>query len=60
MTQIWIEMITYLLLVYARHSAKIGWTVQRILRVIQLNLFERKNLRQILKPDPRGIKKANL
>lgn len=58
MTQIWIAMITYLLLAYARHSAKTGWTVQRILRVIQLNLFERKNLRHILKPDPPRHKKS--
>jgi IS4 transposase len=57
MTQIWIAMITYLLLAYARHSAKTGWTVQRILRVIQLNLFERKNLREILTPDPPRHKK---
>jgi len=58
LTQIWIAMITYLLLSYARHSAKTGWTVQRILRVIQFNLFERKNLRRILKPDPPRHKKS--
>lgn len=58
MTQIWIAMITYLLLAYARHSAKTGWTVQRILRVIQLNLFERKSLEKILKPDPSRHKKS--
>ena len=52
LTQIWIAMITYLLLAFARHSAKKGWTVQRILRVIQLNLFERKALREILNPNP--------
>ncbi|MGS2718932.1 IS4 family transposase [Eionea flava] len=52
LTQIWIAMITYLLLAFARHSAKKGWTVQRILRVIQLNLFERKALREILDPSP--------
>ena len=52
LTQIWIAMITYLLLAFARHSAKKGWTVQRILRVIQLNLFERKALRDILDPSP--------
>lgn len=51
LTQIWIAMITYLLLAFARHSAKKGWTVQRILRVIQLNLFERKALKEILNPN---------
>jgi hypothetical protein len=52
LTQIWIAMITYLLVSFARHSARSGWTVQRILRVLQLNLFERKTLKQILDPDP--------
>jgi len=58
LTQIWIAMITYLLLALARHSAKKGWTVQRILRVIQVNLFERKRLQEILKPDPPRRKKS--
>jgi len=58
LTQIWIAMITYLLLAYARHSAKIGWTVQRIMRVIQLNLFERRSLKEILNPDPPRHKKS--
>lgn len=58
LTQLWIAMITYLLLAFARHSAKSGWTVQRILRVIQLNLFERKTLIQILKPDVYRHKKC--
>lgn len=53
LTQLWIAMITYLLLAIARHSARTGWTVQRIMRVIQLNLFERRSLRDILDPDPR-------
>lgn len=57
LTQLWIAMITYLLLAFARHSAKSGWTVQRILRVIQLNLFERKTLIKILKPDSYRHKK---
>lgn len=57
-TQIWIAMIAYLLVAFARHSAKAGWTVQRILRVIQLNLFERRSLLEILKPEPPRHKKS--
>lgn len=57
LTQVWIAMITYLLLAFARHSAKTGWTVQRILRVIQLNLFERRSLQEILNPDPHRVEK---
>lgn len=58
--QIWIVMITYLLLAFARHSAKAGWTVQRIMPVIQLNFFERRNLKSILIPDSPNHKKASL
>ena len=58
LTQLWVAMITYLLVTFARHSARAGWTVQRILRVIQLNLFERRSLRDILNPDPPSDKKS--
>lgn len=58
MTQIWIAMISYLLLAFARHSARAGWTVQRILRLIQLNLFERRALKELLCPDPPRQKKG--
>ncbi|WP_420554076.1 IS4 family transposase [Neptuniibacter marinus] len=52
MTQIWIAMISYLLLAYARHCAKKGWTVQRVMRILQLSLFERKALKELLNPSP--------
>ena len=58
LTQIWIAMITYLLVAFARHSAKEGWTVQRILRVLQVNLFERKTLKDLLQPEPFKHKKS--
>jgi hypothetical protein len=60
LTQLWIAMIVYLLLAFARHNARAGWTVRRILRVIQLNLFERRSLKEILNPDPPRHKRANL
>lgn len=52
LTQLWIAMIAYLLVSFARHSARNGWSVQRILRIIQLNLFERRSLGEILDPSP--------
>lgn len=58
LTQIWIAMITYLLVAFARYSARAGWTVQRMLRVLQLNLFERRSLKEILDPDPPRHKKS--
>lgn len=57
LTQIWIAMITFLLVSFARHSAKEGWTVQRILRVLQGNLFEQKTLKELLQPDRSRHKK---
>lgn len=58
LTQVWVAMITYLLLAFARHSAKTGWTPQRIMRVLQVNLFERKSLKEILNPGPPRHKKS--
>lgn len=52
LTQIWIALIVYLLVTFARYSAREGWTVQRMLRVLPLNLFERKPLRDIFNPSP--------
>ncbi len=51
LTQIWIAMITYLLVSITKHSAKTGWTVLRIMRIFQMNLFERKTLKELLQPD---------
>ena len=52
LTQIWIAMIAYLLVSFTRFCAKSGWTVQRIMRVLQMSLFEKKTLRQLLNPSP--------
>ncbi len=59
LTQIWIAMICYLLLAYARHCAKEGWSVQRIIRVLQVSLFEAKPLGELLNPAPPDKKKGN-
>lgn len=52
MTQIWIAMTVYLLVAYARYAARSGWTVLRMLRVLQMSLFERKTLQEVLNPSP--------
>ena len=56
LTQIWIAMIAYLLVSFARHMAQEGWTVQRLLRIIQVNLFEMKTLEQLFYPDKTWLK----
>ena len=50
-TQIWIALIAYLLVSFAKHMAQEGWSIQRLLRIIQVNLFERKLLRALFFPD---------
>lgn len=52
LTQIWIALIVYLLMAFARYSARAGWTVQKMLRVLPLNLFERKELSEVFNPSP--------
>ena len=50
LTQIWIALIVYLLLVFLKFKSKIGLSMQQILRLLQLNLFERRNLINLFKP----------
>lgn len=55
-TQIWIALIAYLLVSFAKHMAQEGWSVQRLLRIIQVNLFERKLLKSLFLPDKKWLK----
>ncbi len=55
-TQIWIALIAYLLVSFAQHMAQKEWSVQRLLRIIQVNLFERKLLRSLFMPDKKWRK----
>jgi hypothetical protein len=50
LTQIWIALCVYLLLAFLKFKAKIDLSMQQMLRVLQLNLFERRDLLALLKP----------
>jgi len=52
LTQIWIALCVYLLLSYLRFANKIQTSLQQILRLLQLNLFERRDLLALLRGDP--------
>ena len=57
MTQIWVAMCMYLMLSYIKFANRLGWSLQQILRVLQLNLFERRPLLELFTtqsqpPDP--------
>jgi putative transposase len=51
MTQILIAVCIYLLLVYLKYPSKIG-ALQQILLLLQLNLYERRDLQALLRVDP--------
>jgi hypothetical protein len=52
MTQIWIAICIYLLLAYLKFASRIGRSMQQILRLLQLNLFDRRDLKSLLVGDP--------
>lgn len=59
LTQLWIALIIYLLVAIARHSARQGWTVARMMKVLQMNIFSRKTLKELLNPDKSRHKKSD-
>ena len=52
MTQIWIALCVYLLLAFIKFQSKLKKSMQQILRLLQLNLFEKRNLIALLRGDP--------
>jgi hypothetical protein len=50
LTQIWIALITLLLLAYYKFKAKLGHSLTQILKLLQLSLFSRRNLWELLNP----------
>ncbi len=52
MTQIWIALCIYLLLAFIKFQTKISKSMQQILRLLQLNLFEKRELMALLRDDP--------
>ncbi len=52
MTQIWIALCVYLLLAFLKFQSKLKKSMQQILRILQLNLFEKRDLMALLRGDP--------
>jgi len=59
MTQIWIAMCVYLLLAFLKFQSKLKRSMQQILRLLQLNLFEKRDLMALLRGDPINDKQFN-
>jgi len=52
LTQIWIALCMYLLLAFLKFQSKLQKSTQQILRLLQLNLFEKRDLMALLRGDP--------
>jgi putative transposase len=52
LTQIWVSICIFLLLAYVKYLSIVGASMQQILRLLQLNLFMRRDLIALLRGDP--------
>jgi len=56
MTQIWVALITILVLSYMKFLAKLGQSITQIQRLLQLNLFKRRSLWELFDPPSLKVK----
>ena len=59
MTQIWIALCVYLLLAFLKFQSQLIKSLQQLLRLLQLNLFEKRDLMALLRGDPPRNNKVN-
>lgn len=60
MTQIWIALCVYLLLAFLKFQSKLQKSTQQILRLLQVNLFEKRDLMALLRGDPPRDKQPDI
>jgi hypothetical protein len=60
MTQVWVALITYLILAFLRFKARLGLSFQQMLRLLQMNLFERRNLIDLCTLQPPDVTGSQL
>lgn len=59
MTQIWIAMCAYLLIAFLKFQSTLTKSMQQLLRLLQLNLFDKRDLLALLKGDPPDAELSN-
>jgi len=59
LTQIWVAMCVYLILAFIKLRSKLSKSLQQILRLLQLNLFEKRDLMPLLRGEPPELKQHN-
>jgi hypothetical protein len=52
MTQIWVVLCMYLLMEFLKFQSKLGKRMQQLLRLLQLSIFEKRDLMALLRGDP--------
>jgi hypothetical protein len=60
MTQVWVALITYLILAFLRFNAGLGISFQPMLRLLQINLFEHRNLIDLCMLQPPDVAGSQL
>jgi putative transposase len=60
MTQVWIAMCIYLLIAFIKFQSKLTKSMQQILRILHLNLFEKRDLMALLRGDPLRDRSINI
>jgi len=60
MTQIWIALCIYLLLAFIKFQSRLKKSMQQILRLLQLNLFEKREMMALLRGDPPRASQLNI
>jgi len=60
MTQVWIAMCIYLLIAFIKFQSKLHKSMQQILRLLQVNLFEKRDLMALLRGDPVNRRLPNI
>jgi putative transposase len=60
LTQVWIALCVYLILAFIKFQSKLGKSMQQILRLLQINLFEKRDLMALLRGDSPLMPKYNI
>lgn len=60
LTQIWIALCVYLILAWIKFKHHLSCSLQQVLRLLQLNLFERRDLLKLLRGEPDKPPNINL
>jgi len=59
LTQIWIAMCVYLILAFIKLRSKLSKSLQQMIRLLQMNLFEKRDLIALLRGDPPDLSYVN-